>query len=107
MGDTETPLIIRCDADVAEQLVSALRDVGLEVHASERRNLDGAAASEWIIAAAVAMQAASRVIRSLEPFFNRRMITEVTFGNVVLKNVHPDDAAKLITQIRDPGEERG
>lgn len=106
MGDTETPLIIRCDADVAGQLVSALRDIGLEVHASERRNLDGATASEWIIAAAVAMQAASRVIRSLEPFFNRR-ITEVTFGDVVLKDVHPDDAAKLITQIRDPGEERG
>lgn len=106
MGDTEVPLIITCGRDVAEKLVKALHDAGLEVHASERRNLDGAAASEWIVAAAVAVAAVSRVIRSLQPFFGHE-IEEITFGDVSIKGIQPDDAAKLIALIRDTGEESG
>lgn len=107
MGDAEVPLIITCDAGEAERLAQALRDAGLEVHASERRNLDGAAASEWIIASAVAVQAMSHVIRSLLPFFQGRKIRELKFGDTVMKDVQPEDAAMLIALIRDPGEKSG
>ncbi len=104
MGDDVVPLIIMCDADEAEQLAGALRDIGLEVHASERRNLDGAMASDWIIAAAVAAQAMSHVIRSLQPFFDRRKIREIKFGDTIIKDVQAKDAAQLIALIQGPVE---
>jgi hypothetical protein len=104
MKDTEAPLIITSDADEAEQLVKALREAGLEVQASERRNLDGAAASEWIIAAVATMQAMPHIIRSLQPFFDRRKIRQIKFGDTVLKDIQPEDAAKLIKLIRSQGE---
>jgi hypothetical protein len=104
MKDTEAPLIITADADEAEQLTQALRAVGLEVQASERRNLDGAAAPEWIIAAVAGIQAMPRIIRSLQPFFDRRKIRQIKFGDTVLKDVQPEDAAKLIELIRGQDE---
>jgi hypothetical protein len=104
MGDGEVPLIIMCDADEAEQLAGVLRDIGLDAHASERRNLDGAMASDWIIAAAVATQAISHVIRSLQPFFDRRKIREIKFGDTIIKDVQAEDAAQLITLIQNLAE---
>jgi hypothetical protein len=103
MGDAEVPLVITCDADEAEQLVEALRGTGLEVYASERRNLDGAAASEWVIAAAATMQAVAPILRALMPFFDRRRVRVFKFGDLVMQDVQPEDAAMLIAKLRGTG----
>ena len=107
MGDTESPLIITCDADEAEQVVRALRTLDLDVQASERRNLDGATASMWILALPATIQAMPRIVRALQPFFNRRKIRRIQFGDTMLEEVQPEDAAKLIEQIRSQGEKNG
>lgn len=107
MGNSESTLIIMCDADEAEQVVRALRTLDLDVQASERRNLDGAAASMWILALPAAMQAMPRIIGALQPFFDRRKIRRIQFGDTVLEEVQPEDAAKLIEQIRGQGQKNG
>jgi hypothetical protein len=47
------------------------------------------------------MQAMPRIIRSPKPFFDRRKIRQIKFGGTVLKDVQPEDAAKLVELIRD------
>ncbi len=47
-----------------------------------------------------------KIIRSLQPFFDRR-IRQIKFGDTVLTDIQPEDAAKLIELIRDQDDNSG
>ena len=72
-----------------------------DVQTSPRRQLDGASATTWVVAATVAIRAMPLVINALRDFLTRNNVREIKFGDVSITNPRPEDTEQLMEVIRD------
>ncbi|MFI9508468.1 hypothetical protein [Nocardia sp. NPDC052566] len=97
-------LIITCGAEVADEVDARLRANDITAQRSPRRNIDGAAATTWVLVAGVAVQSAPAILNSLRDLLTRKQVGEFTFGDVTISNPSPEDVAELIEVLRTRGQ---
>ena len=100
MNNLDTTFIFVCDAVSVEQLRTTLEEQGAIIQASPRRQLDGASAASWIVAATVAMRTAPLVINALREFLTRNNVREIKVGDISIVNPRPEDTDRLLEAIR-------
>ncbi|WP_433579234.1 hypothetical protein [Nocardia brasiliensis] len=96
--------VIACEADEVDEIDSSLRENGVTAQRSPRRQLDGAAATTWVLVAGVAIQSAPAILASLRDLLVRKRVSELKFGDVTITNPNPEDVAKLIEVLRERGQ---
>jgi hypothetical protein len=99
-ADTAT-LILTCTAEDVDAVQEFFTAQEADVQASPRRQLDGASATTWIVAATFAIKAAPLMVNALREFLTRNNVREIKFGDVSITNPRPEDTEKLIEVIRD------
>ncbi len=98
MSATDT-LIIKCDADVLDELSALLQEAKVTVETSPQRHLDGEQVKDWIVLAIVSIQTAPALLNALTRFLTRNNLTSVSYGDVEIKNPRPDDVPALASGI--------
>lgn len=92
MAETMT-MVLTCDADAVEDLYALLREHDADAQRSTRRNLDGEAATTWVLVAGVAVQTAPALLDSLRKFLTRNRVEEIKVGDVTVRNPGPEEIA--------------
>lgn len=100
MSEVDTTFLFVCDAADVEQLRVSLEEQGAITQASPRRQLDGASAASWVLAATVSARAIPLIINSIREFLTRNNVREIKVGDTSIVNPRPEDTAKLLEAIR-------
>lgn len=96
---TADVLIIKCDADVLDELSALLREAEVTVETSPQRHLDGGQVNDWIVLATVAIQTAPALLDALSRFLTRNNLVSVSYGDIEIKNPRPEDVPALVSGI--------
>ncbi|MDB5910961.1 MAG: hypothetical protein JWP34_5075 [Massilia sp.] len=95
-----TPLLmITCDEELVAPLHELMRSRGLDAQASERRNLDGAALTSWLVLAGVAVKVAPELLREITGFLGRDRVRRIEYDGFVIENPRPQDVDELVRRM--------
>jgi hypothetical protein len=97
-----TTLLLTVDSDVVEELFTLLREHDPGVQRSRRKNLDGAAATSWILVAGVAVQSAPAILAQLRAFLTRNRVGVLEADGIKITNPGPEDVDKVLDVLRSP-----
>ncbi|WP_109524655.1 hypothetical protein [Nocardia aurea] len=95
-------IILTCGADDVDEIDRHLSENGVAAQRSPRRQLDGAAATTWVLVAGVAVQSAPAILTSLRDLLTRNRVRELKIGDVTIVNPSPADVDKLLEERREP-----
>lgn len=99
MNDNDITLLVTCDAAIVDDLRDALTGFDATVQTSPRRQLDGASAMSWLLAATVAIRTAPMLVNALREFLTRNNIRVIKIGDVSITNPRPEDVPMLLDAI--------
>jgi hypothetical protein len=103
MGESADVAVVSvfCAAEDALELDGSLRPRALDVQASERRNLDGAATASWVVVATVLIESLPATLQALAGFLRRNQVEAIQVGELVIKNPRPEDVEAALRKMPD------
>jgi hypothetical protein len=101
-ADTAALLIVVSQEDTASNLLSVLRDQGLQPQSSGRRNLDGAAVSSWLVVASIAVKMAPDILRALADLLRHNQVDSIEYDGFKIVHPRPEDVDEILKRLPPP-----
>lgn len=92
-------MMIVCDKAAVHEIEQVLSTYDIAFQSSERRNLDGAALTSWIVLAGVAVKVAPDLIRALTEFLRRHQVQRIEYGTIVIDRPRSQDVDAILQKI--------
>lgn len=99
MTTTSVPLLITCEPEAVKPLEQVLTELDVRPQSSLRRNLDGVAATSWLVVAGMAVTQAPAVIQALTELLSRNRVRRIECAGVVIDNPRPEDVDRLLAAL--------
>jgi hypothetical protein len=95
-------LIVTGDENAVRAVAAILNERGLTPHASQRRNLDAAVVTSWLVAATLLVKTAPDVLRALAALREIRLDRvelDLDARNIVIDNPRPGQVGELAEKL--------
>lgn len=107
MPEEQGTLIVTGEEDAVKAITAILTEYGLTPHATQRRNLDGAAVTSWLVMALIMVKTAPDILRAIADLVKETRIGRVELDlnsrKIVIENPRPGQVEELVKRLEDGG----
>jgi hypothetical protein len=103
MTEEQIVLLIDCGEPLLEPIKSMLASHDLDVQSSQRRDMDGAVATSFLVLASIAIRTAPVLLDAITRFLQRHQVRRIEFGDYAIDNPRPEDIEELVRRLPQPG----